>query len=145
MELLMEERGPSENRDRSPASPGGNRPKKVIRVARSEDSTGVTGRLPHGGRVVHRKQAHTHSVRDLPELETSEEEGRIHMPPPKLPAVAAARPSWKDRFLPTRSWVPDFSQEGIEKAVPMVALTLAFGAFVCAALILSNPRAPVMG
>ncbi|XP_077528082.1 uncharacterized protein LOC144139666 [Haemaphysalis longicornis] len=124
----------------SPSSPS--RPKKVIRVARSEDAARVA-RASSAAAVaplkVQHKQAHTHSARDLSELDSSEEEGRIVSSKFVTPSVSPL-PRWRSYLF--RSLTPDFSKEALEKAMPVVALSMAFGAFLYAAMILSNPRPP---
>ncbi|XP_049523576.1 uncharacterized protein LOC125945574 [Dermacentor silvarum] len=121
------------------------RQRKVIRIARSEDSTDVSRRPTGPASVVkvYRKQAHTHSVRDLPDS-SSEDEGRIRTSMP-APRSASASPSRKVPRLLRLGWLPDLSREGIESAVPLVAVTLAFGAFMTAVAILCKPRPPIVG
>ncbi|KAH7943238.1 hypothetical protein HPB52_006557 [Rhipicephalus sanguineus] len=125
------------------------RQRKVIRVLRSEDSATAFGRrrptvVPTGVVRVYRKQAHTHSVRDMTES-SSEDEGMIikAMPAPRSASVSPSR-KVAPRLL-RRGWLPDLSREGMEAAVPLVAVTFSFGAFMSAVAILCQPQAPFVG
>lgn len=150
--------------DFSKSSGTATRQRKVLRVARCEDSaTTVSHRttvLSPGAVRVYRKQAHTHSVRGVPPS-SSEDEGMIckAMPAPRSASLSPtrralspaqrtlspARQAWSPARLLRRGWLPDLSLEGIEAAAPLVAVTFAFGAFMTAAAILCKPHPPLMG
>ncbi|XP_054925418.1 uncharacterized protein [Dermacentor andersoni] len=145
MDVAVESVRPPESPVRPPdfaRTPGtATRQRKVIRIARSEDSANVNRRPTGSAGVVrvYRKQAHTHSVRDLPDS-SSEDEGKICTPmsEPRSPSLSPTRKA-PPRLL-SRGWFPDLSREGIEAAVPLVAVTFAFGAFMTAVAILCKPR-----
>lgn len=152
MNLHMEHRSPSRSRSRSPEPPS----RRVIRVTPSEDwvgggavtaghnrpaaGTAVAGSGASTGRVPH-KQAHTHSVRDLPAMGVDDDEGKISTSPGSRSPIGSPTEyrTWRS-FLLSRGWVPDLSFEAVEDALPAVTLTLALGALVCAAVILGSPR-----
>ncbi|KAH6942962.1 hypothetical protein HPB50_012992 [Hyalomma asiaticum] len=115
-------------------------------VLGAQGRPGIVSSVTTGNRVPH-KQVHTHSVRDLHEEEMSNDEGRIVDPsPPSMSPTGSSvalpvRPpsrsmSWRGLQL-LRGWVSD--------SLPAVTLAVALGAFVCAAMTLSRPRAPPSG
>lgn len=122
------------------------RQRKVIRVARSEDPTNVSRQsmVPAGIVRVYRKQSHTHSVREVPDT-SSEDEGMICVTMPKTRSASLSPTRKVVPRLLRKGWLPDLSRDGIEAAVPLVAVTFAFGAFMTAVAILCKPRPSFMG
>lgn len=104
-----------------------NRPKKIIRVARSENMIDTE----RSSTRIHRKQPHTQSVRDLPEAIVPRVENKVRK--------GSASPR-RGTSPASRSRLPSISRDAVEAVIPIVALTLAFGAFIFATLTLSNPN-----
>ncbi|KAL3178799.1 hypothetical protein MRX96_009474 [Rhipicephalus microplus] len=104
------------------------------------DSPGTSSATTTGSRVQH-KQVHTHSVRDLCEGMSDDEEDKMTRPPSGSPIASSPdRSPSRSRSSSVqllRCWVSD--------ALPAVTLALALGAFLCAAITLSRPRAPPGG
>ncbi|CAN8002740.1 unnamed protein product [Ixodes hexagonus] len=106
--------------------------KNALRVAKSENS------MPDVNHVVtriQRKQVHTRSVRDLKDAAEEQDptrEGRKASD--AVPRATMTRPKQREREI-----LPGLSIEAIERSVPVVALTLAAGAFALALFLLGHP------
>lgn len=102
--------------------------KRSVRIAKSRNSAVDLTVLPQ----VFKKQAHTHSVRDLNRAIGMADDGG------KIMDFFRNRP--RRKHYSKRNILPSVSSETIDRAIPFLALTLSLGAFVAAAVLLCSPR-----
>lgn len=149
MNVTVENQAPFKGGSRDPHS------RRIMHVAPSEDvAVGIaitvgenhprTGATVTTGVLETHKQAYTHSVQDLRDVDDIDEGKIVSGSPPSMSpkGSGAATPSgppsvslsWRN-FLLVRGWLPEFS---FKDALPKVALTMALNALICAVIILGR-------